>query len=57
MTSTTARIFSTLLVAFVVAVYVTLYVIAGAWPIVALAVFGGMLIAAAVGGLRYDGAP
>jgi uncharacterized membrane protein len=54
---TTARIYSTLLVAFVVAVCVALYVLAGAWPIVALAVFGGLLVSAAVGGLRYDGAP
>jgi len=54
---TTARIYSTLLVAFVVAVYVALYILAGAWPIVALAVFGGLLIAAAVGGLCFDGEP
>jgi len=53
----TARIYSTVLVAFVVAVYATLYALAGAWPIVALAVFGGLLIAAAVGGLCFDGEP
>ena len=54
---TTARIYSTVLVAFVVAVYIALYVLADARPIVALAVFGGLLVSAAVGGLCFDGGP
>jgi hypothetical protein len=34
-----------------------LYLCVGAWPIVAVGAFGVLLVAAALGGLRWDGAP
>jgi uncharacterized membrane protein len=39
------------------AIYVVLYLCVGAWPIVAVLGFGVLLFAAALGGLRWDGAP
>jgi hypothetical protein len=38
-------------------IYVVLYLCVGAWPIVAVLGFGVLLFAAALGSLRYDGAP
>jgi uncharacterized membrane protein len=37
--------------------YVVLYLCVGAWPIVAVLGFGVLVTSAAIGSLRYDGAP
>lgn len=40
-----------------IAIYVVLFVLVGAWPLVAIGVFAVMVLFAAVGGLAYGGRP
>lgn len=40
-----------------IAIYVAVFVCVGAWPLVVIGAFGVLVFVAALGGLRWDGAP